>query len=104
MATIGVLSFSDGREFVHQGIAGFVAEAESRLAATCRAAGHQVVVGSGPITSSDVAVAEARRLAAELTVGTSLRRCSGPIPPGRQSGSSQRELYSRRRRSLRFRR
>lgn len=65
MATIGVLSFSDGREFVHRGIAGFVAESENRLAATCRAAGHQVVVGSGPITSSEAAVAEARRLAAE---------------------------------------
>jgi L-fucose isomerase len=65
MAKIGVLSFSDGRQFVHQGIAGFVTEAERRLAATCRAAGHQVVVGSGPITSSEAAVAEARRVAAE---------------------------------------
>ena len=72
MATIGVLSFSDGREFVHQGIAGFVAEAESRLAATCRAAGHQVVVGSGPITSSEAAAAEARRVAAFIALLTHL--------------------------------
>lgn len=71
MAKIAVLSFSDGRDFVHQGIAGFVAEAEGRLAAACRAAGHEVVLGSSPITSSEVAVAEARRAAGarpDLTV------------------------------------
>ena len=43
MAKIGVLSFSDGREFVHQGIAGFVTEAERRLAATCRTQAVEVV-------------------------------------------------------------
>jgi L-fucose isomerase len=65
MAKIGILSFSDGRDFVHQGIASFVAEAENRIAAVCSASGHEVVRGSEPITSSEMAVREARRVAAE---------------------------------------
>jgi L-fucose isomerase len=65
MSRIGILSFSDGREFVHRDIARFVADVEDRIAAVCRSAGHEVVVGEEPITSSEVAVAQARRLAAE---------------------------------------
>ena len=71
MATVGVLSFSDGRSFVHAGVSGFVAEVEGRIAAACQASGHTVVRGSGPVTSSEVAVREARQLAAsrpDLTV------------------------------------
>jgi L-fucose/D-arabinose isomerase len=51
MSRVGILSFSDGRDFVHQGIAGFVADVEARIVAACEAAGYEV------------AVAEARRLA-----------------------------------------
>ena len=65
MSRIGVLSFSDGRSFVHEGIAGFVAEAEARVVAACRAAGHEVVKGTEPVTSNEVAVREARQLAAQ---------------------------------------
>jgi L-fucose isomerase len=71
MAKVGILSFSDGREFVHTGVAGFVAEVEARIVAACRASGHEVAVGNEPVTSSEVAVSEARRLAAgrpDLTV------------------------------------
>lgn len=71
MAKVAILSFSDGRESVHQGIADFVAEAEGRLAGACRLAGHEVVLGSEPITSSEWAVTEARKVAGgrpDLTV------------------------------------
>jgi L-fucose/D-arabinose isomerase len=63
MSRVGVLTFSDGRDFVHQGIAGFVADVEARIIAACEAAGYEVVRGTVPITSNEVAVAEARRLA-----------------------------------------
>jgi L-fucose isomerase len=71
MSRVGILSFSDGRPFVHQGIAGFVAQVEDRIVAECQALGHEVVRGSEPITSNRVAVQEARRLAAhrpDLTI------------------------------------
>ncbi len=63
MSRVGVLTFSDGRDFVHQGIAGFVADVEARIIAACEAAGYEVVRGTAPITSNAVAVSEARRLA-----------------------------------------
>lgn len=66
MPQVGILSFSDGREFVHQGVAGFVRDAENRLAATCRELGHEVTCGEQQITSSEIAVREARRVAAAM--------------------------------------
>lgn len=71
MAKVAILSFSDGRDFVHAGIAGFVAEVEARIAATCQSLGHTVVRGSQPVTSAEVAVREARQVAAsrpDLTI------------------------------------
>jgi|SRR5579875_992551 len=71
MAKVGILSFSDGRDFVHAGIASFVAEVEARIVEACRSSGHEVVVGSEAVTSSELAVREARRLAAsrpDLTI------------------------------------
>jgi L-fucose isomerase len=65
MSRIGILSFSDGRDFVHNGVASFVADVEDRIAAACRAAGHELVIGAEPVTSSDMAVREARRVAAQ---------------------------------------
>jgi L-fucose isomerase len=65
MPRVGILSFSDGRDFVHEGIASFVAEVEDRIVAACQASGHEVVRGSEPVTSNQVAVHEARRLAAQ---------------------------------------
>jgi L-fucose/D-arabinose isomerase len=65
MPSVGILTFSDGRDFVHQGLARFVAEVEGRIVAACEAAGYEVALGTGPVTSNEVAVAEARRLAAE---------------------------------------
>ncbi len=71
MPRVGILSFSDGRGFVHQGIAGFVGDVEERIAAACTASGYEVVRGTEPITSNEVAVREARRVASfrpDLTV------------------------------------
>jgi L-fucose isomerase len=65
MSRIGILSFSDGRDFVHQDIARFVADVEDRIAAACRSAGHDVILGEEPIISSEAAVAQARRLATQ---------------------------------------
>ncbi len=63
MPKVGILSFSDGRDFVHQGIASFGAQVEGRIAAACRADGFEVVLGTEPVTSNQVAVREARRMA-----------------------------------------
>ncbi|MGC8626085.1 MAG: L-fucose/L-arabinose isomerase family protein [Acidimicrobiales bacterium] len=63
MARVGILSFSDGRDFVHRDLASFVAGVEERIAAACEGFGAQVVRGTGPITSNEAAVREGRRLA-----------------------------------------
>ena len=65
MPRVGILTFSDGRDFVHQGVAGFAADVEGRIAAACEAFGCEVVRGTEPVTSSEMAVREARRLSAE---------------------------------------
>jgi L-fucose/D-arabinose isomerase len=65
MARVGILSFSDGRDFVHKGIASFGSAVEGRIAAACRAAGFEVVVGSEAVTSNEVAVREARAMAGQ---------------------------------------
>lgn len=65
MARVGVLSFSDGRDFVHRGIAEFVDTVERRIGAACAALGHEVVLAGEPVTSNEVAVRAARKVAAE---------------------------------------
>lgn len=65
MPRVGILTFSDGRDFVHKGVAGFAADVEERIAAACEASGAEVVRGTEIITANDVAVREARQLAAQ---------------------------------------
>ncbi len=65
MPRVGILTFSDGRDFVHQGLIGFEADVEAGIVAMCEAAGYDVVRGTAPVTSNEVAVAEARALAAQ---------------------------------------
>ncbi len=65
MTRVGILSFSDGRDFVHQGLVSFIAQVEERIAAACQGFGAEVVRGAEPVTSNEVAVREARRLAAQ---------------------------------------
>jgi L-fucose isomerase len=68
---VGLLSFSDGRDFVNHDLAGFVAEAEDRVVAALEALGHEVLRAGVPVTSTSEAVAAARGMAArrpDLTV------------------------------------
>lgn len=71
MARIGVISISDGRDYVHSGIADFIIDTETRLVAALTAAGHEVVRGREPISTNVLAGAVAREVAAagvDLTV------------------------------------
>ena len=65
MSRVGILTFSDGRDFVSKGLEEFALNVERRIAAACEAFGAEVVRGTAPITSSTMAVREARRLAAQ---------------------------------------
>ncbi|MFI0366628.1 L-fucose/L-arabinose isomerase family protein [Actinomadura sp. 1N219] len=71
MARIGVLSLSDGRPYVQDGIGDFIRAAEDRLVAALRAAGHEVVTAGAPVTSNALAARLAREVDAagvDLTV------------------------------------
>ncbi|TCP44780.1 L-fucose isomerase [Tamaricihabitans halophyticus] len=71
MARIGVISISDGRPYVQEGVADFVASYQDQLVHHLTAAGHQVVVGSAQVTSNSVATSVAREVDAaevDLTV------------------------------------
>ncbi len=65
MARIGLISISDGRDFVHRDIRDFIAAAQERLAAALRGAGHDVVVASAIVHSNDMAVSLAREVDAQ---------------------------------------
>ncbi|MGH3627977.1 MAG: fucose isomerase, partial [Sciscionella sp.] len=71
MARIGLISISDGREFVHRDLEGFIGAAQDRLAAALRSAGHEVVVARAAVNSNAAAVSVAREVDAarpDLTV------------------------------------
>jgi L-fucose isomerase len=71
MARIGVLTFSDGRDFVSRDLETFTADVEGRIAGALRDRGHEVITGDGAITSNELARDHARRLAAndpDLTI------------------------------------
>jgi L-fucose isomerase len=71
VARIGILSMSDGRDFVHNDVAGFITESATAVAAALRAAGHEVVLADEIVWSNELAVSQARRLAdqrVDLTV------------------------------------
>jgi L-fucose/D-arabinose isomerase len=63
MARIGLLTMSDGRDFVAADIDAFCRSAESALAAALQAAGHEVIQVDGPVTSNEIATSYARKLA-----------------------------------------
>lgn len=71
MARIGVISVSDGRDYVHTGIADFIRATEDRLVDALTAAGHEVVRGREIISDNALAGSVAREVAAagvDLTV------------------------------------
>lgn len=63
MARIGVINISDGRDYVHQGIADFILANENKLVASLEAAGHEVARAYKPVSSNTLATALARQLA-----------------------------------------
>jgi L-fucose/D-arabinose isomerase len=70
MARVGILSFSDGRPYVHADVVDAVRTAQRRLTAVLERGGHEVVGGEA-IDANDVATREARKIAAvapDLTI------------------------------------
>jgi L-fucose isomerase len=63
VATVGLLTVSDGRASVHQTIAAFAKDVEDRIAAELETSGHTVVRGRELVWTNELAVSEARRVA-----------------------------------------
>ena len=65
MAKIGILTFSDGRDFVHEGagVEVFARNVEAEVVSALEAVGHVVVRAREIIWTNRLAVAEARRVA-----------------------------------------
>ena len=63
MAVVGLLTVSDGRRSVHEGIVEFTKRIEDRIAGFLEADGHTVHRASEPIWTNELAVREARRIA-----------------------------------------
>jgi L-fucose isomerase len=64
VARVGILTVSDGRPTVYAEIEEFATSTQERLAGMLRELGHEVHTGERVVGASEVAVAEARRLAA----------------------------------------
>lgn len=63
MGRIGLLTFSDGRPYVHELIREFALKTEVAVASALTRAGHEVVRARAPISSSEVARSESRFIA-----------------------------------------
>ncbi|MDQ4092142.1 MAG: fucose isomerase, partial [Actinomycetota bacterium] len=63
MARVGLLTFSDGRDFVHADIKMFGQDVEGRIAQALEQAGHEVIRATEPIWTNTLATTEARRVA-----------------------------------------
>lgn len=80
MARIGVINISDGRDYVHDGIAEFIVAIEDRLVAKLAAAGHEVVRARQPISSNTLATSLAREVEAADVDLTVLHYCVWAFP------------------------
>lgn len=63
MARIGLLTMSDGRDFVARDLTDFCTDAESKVARALEAAGHEVIRANEPVWTNLLATSEARRIA-----------------------------------------
>ncbi|WP_229694278.1 hypothetical protein [Lentzea pudingi] len=66
-----MISISDGRDYVHQGIAEHIKVNEDRLVRSLSVAGHDVVAGSRQVSDNGLAVSVSREVAAagvDLTI------------------------------------
>lgn len=80
MARIGVVSLSDGRDYVHSGIADFIRRAEDRLVAALAEAGHDVVRAAVPVSDSTLATSAGREIEAAGVDLTVLHYCVWAFP------------------------
>jgi L-fucose/D-arabinose isomerase len=65
VARVGLITFSDGRDFVHRDLEGFTREVEDDIAGVLADAGHEVLRAQEVVWTNDGAVEQARRLAAQ---------------------------------------
>jgi L-fucose/D-arabinose isomerase len=65
VARVGLLTFSDGRDFVHRDLVEFLGRVEDEIAGELAAAGHDVVRAGEPIWNNEAATAAARHVSAE---------------------------------------
>ncbi len=63
MTRIGILTFSDGRDFVHRDIEAFARGVEDDIAGALKANGHEVVRGQEVVWTNELATREAKRIA-----------------------------------------
>jgi L-fucose isomerase len=65
LAKVGILTFSDGRDFVHEGagVGAFARDVEDTIVSALKAAGHEVVRAREIVWTSRLATREARRVA-----------------------------------------
>lgn len=63
MARIGILTFSDGRDFVHRDLTDFTLRVESSIADALEAQGHTVMRAQEVVWTNELATREARRIA-----------------------------------------
>jgi L-fucose isomerase len=63
VATVGLLTVSDGRESVHRDVGGFASDVEQRIATALEHAGHSVARAASVVWTNELAVSEARRIA-----------------------------------------
>lgn len=63
MATVGLLTVSDGRDTVHRDVHAAATDVADRISAAIEQAGHTVVCGRELIWTNELAVREARRIA-----------------------------------------
>lgn len=80
MARIGVLNVSDGRDYVHSGIAEYIRANEDRLVAALTAAGHEVVRAPEAVSANTLATSLARGIEAADVDLTVLHYCVWAFP------------------------
>ena len=80
MARIGVLNVSDGRDYVHSGIADYIRANEDRLVAALTAAGHEVVRAPEAMSANTLATSLARGIEAADVDLTVLHYCVWAFP------------------------
>ena len=62
MARIGLLTFSDGRDFVQRDLADFTRQVETKIARELEARGHEVIRGSEVVWTNELATQVARQV------------------------------------------